>query len=253
MCSEMVHSGPCQIPVVVHLLSCIWLFATPRTAACQASLSFTVFRSFAQTHVHWVSDAIQPFYPLSPPSPPALNLAQHLESALCIMWPKYWRFSFSISPSSGYSGLISYRIEWFEYCVKQLLFSWVCWIKHRLLLCDLACLHSSWHSLVDFVWTLPRILVLEFDDKAHCKWLPGPQCASFQALASCRARPHSKCRGAEAVLFLCKVSVRMANLLFWNMMDSHFVVCGVCRWWSMGARVAVKISEWENLWLLEHL
>ena len=167
-----------------------------------------------------------------------------------------WRFSFSVSPSSGYSGLISYRIEWFEYCVKQLLFSWVCWIKHRLLLCDLACLHSSWHSLVDFVWTLPRILVLEFDNKAHCKWLPGPQCASFQALvsiASCRARPHSKCRGVEAVLFLCKVSVRIANLLFWNMMDSHFVVCGVCQWWSRGARVALKISKWENLWLLEHL
>ena len=51
---------------------------------------------FAQTHVHVVDDAIQPTYSLSPPSPPALNLSQHLgfsnESALCIRWFKYWRF-----------------------------------------------------------------------------------------------------------------------------------------------------------------
>ena len=234
-----VHSGPCQIRVVVHLLSCIWLFATPWPAACQASLSFTVFRSFVQTRVHWVDDAIQPFYPLSPASPPALNLAQCLESAVCIMWPKYWRFGFSISPSNGYSGLISFRIEWFEYCVRRLLFSWVCWIKHRLLLCDLACLHSSWHSLGDFIWTLPRIWVLEFfGNKARCKWLPGPQCASFQALvsiASYRARPPSKCRSAEPVLFLCKVSVRIANLLFWNMIGESF--CGM---WGL------SVVVWEG-------
>ena len=62
---------------------------------------------FSQTHVHWVNDAIQPSYPLSSPSPPALNLLQHegfsSELALCIRWPKYWSFSFSISPSSEYS------------------------------------------------------------------------------------------------------------------------------------------------------
>ena len=59
---------------------------------------------FAQTHVHWVSDAIQPSHPLSPLSPPAFNLS-HIwvfsnQSALCIRWPKYWSFSFSISPSN---------------------------------------------------------------------------------------------------------------------------------------------------------
>ena len=59
---------------------------------------------FTQTHVHQVSDAIQPSHPLSSPSPPALNLSQHQslfhESALRIRWPKYWSFSFNISPSN---------------------------------------------------------------------------------------------------------------------------------------------------------
>ena len=68
----------------------------------------------AQIHVHWVGDAIQPSHPLSSPSP-ALNLSQHQglshESALCIRWPKSWSFSFSISPSSEYSGLISCRMD----------------------------------------------------------------------------------------------------------------------------------------------
>ena len=77
----------------------------------------------AQTHVHWVSDAIQPSHPLSSPSPPAFNLSQHQvfsnESALHIRWPKYWRFSFSISPSNEYSGLISFRIDWFDLLAVQ--------------------------------------------------------------------------------------------------------------------------------------
>ena len=65
---------------------------------------------FTQTHVHWASDAIQPSHPLSSPSPPAFNLSQHQglfkESALCIRWPKYWRFSFNISPSNEHPWLI---------------------------------------------------------------------------------------------------------------------------------------------------
>ena len=71
---------------------------------------------FAQTYVHWVGDAIQPSHPLLPPSSPALNLSQHQssESALPIRWPKYWSFSFSISPSNEYSGLICFKIDWFD-------------------------------------------------------------------------------------------------------------------------------------------
>ena len=65
----------------------------------------------AQTHVHRVSDAIQPTHPLLSLSPPTFNLSQQRvfssELVLCIRWPKYWNFSFSISPSSEYSGLNS--------------------------------------------------------------------------------------------------------------------------------------------------
>ena len=70
----------------------------------------------SQTHVHWVNDAIQPSHPLSSPSPPALNLSQHQG---LFQWvssshqvPKYWSFSFNISPSNDYSGLISFQVDW---------------------------------------------------------------------------------------------------------------------------------------------
>ena len=75
----------------------------------------------SQTHVHRVGDAIHQFHPLSSPSP-AFNLSSirvfSNESALCIRWP-YWSFSFSISPSSEYSGLISFRINWFDLLAVQ--------------------------------------------------------------------------------------------------------------------------------------
>ena len=73
---------------------------------------------FTQTHVRQVDDAIQPSYPLSSPSPAALNLTQHQvfsnESALHIRWPKYWSFNFNISHSSEHPGLISCRTDWFD-------------------------------------------------------------------------------------------------------------------------------------------
>ena len=71
---------------------------------------------FTETHVHWVGDAIQSSHLLSSPSPfssvfPSIRIFS-IESALCIMWSKYW--SFSISPSNEYSRLISFRIDWFD-------------------------------------------------------------------------------------------------------------------------------------------
>ena len=79
---------------------------------------------FTQTHVHLVGDAIQPSHPLSSPSPPAFNLSQHSvfsnESVLCIRWPKYWSFSFSISPSNEYSGQISFRMDWLDLCRRSI-------------------------------------------------------------------------------------------------------------------------------------
>ena len=73
---------------------------------------------FTQTHVHRVSDAIQPSHPLSSPSPPALSVFSN-ESDLCIRWPKYWSFSFNVSPSNEHSGLISLRMDWLDLLAVQ--------------------------------------------------------------------------------------------------------------------------------------
>ena len=77
----------------------------------------------AQTRVHQVGDAIQPSHLLSSPSPPAFSLYSvrvfSNESVLHIRWPKYWSFSFSISPSTEYSGLISFRRDWFDLLAVQ--------------------------------------------------------------------------------------------------------------------------------------
>ena len=78
---------------------------------------------FAQTHVHWVGDAIQPSHPLLLPSPPAFNLSQHqghfqrVSSSHQVT--KYSSFSFSISPSNEYSGLISFRMDWLDLLAVQ--------------------------------------------------------------------------------------------------------------------------------------
>ena len=77
---------------------------------------------FTQTHVHRVSDAIQPSHPLSSPSPD-FNLSQHRGLyqwvVLHIKWPRYWSFSFNISPSNEYSGLISFRMDWLDLLAVQ--------------------------------------------------------------------------------------------------------------------------------------
>ena len=76
---------------------------------------------FVQTHVHHVGDAIQPSHPLSPLLllPSTFPSTFSNESALGSRWPKYWSFSFSISPSSEYSGLISFRVDWFDLLAVQ--------------------------------------------------------------------------------------------------------------------------------------
>ena len=78
---------------------------------------------FTQIHVHRVSDAIQPSHPLLSPSPPTFILPSIRvflnESVLRIRWPKHWSFSFSISPSNEYSGLISFRMDWLDLLAVQ--------------------------------------------------------------------------------------------------------------------------------------
>ena len=76
----------------------------------------------AQTHVHRVGDAIQLSHPLKPSSLPSVFHSIRVfskKSAVHIRWPKYWSFSFSISPSNEYSGLISFRIDWFGLLAVQ--------------------------------------------------------------------------------------------------------------------------------------
>ena len=78
---------------------------------------------FTQTRVHWVDDAIQQSPPLLSLSPPTFNLS-HIrvfpnESVLHIMWPKYWSFSFSISPSNEYSRMIFFRMDWLDLLAVQ--------------------------------------------------------------------------------------------------------------------------------------
>ena len=72
----------------------------------------------AKTHIHRVGDAIHPSHPLSSPSPPAVWVFSS-ESVLHIRWPKYWSFSFSISPCNEYSGLISFRMDWSDLLAVQ--------------------------------------------------------------------------------------------------------------------------------------
>ena len=104
----------------VQSLSCFWLFVSHLWLTLCSMPGFPVhhqLQEFTQTHVHWVGDAIQTSHPLSSPSLPAFNLSQHFwvfsnESVPHIRWPKYWSFSFSISPSNEYSGnMISFRMD----------------------------------------------------------------------------------------------------------------------------------------------
>ena len=105
---------------LVQLLSHVWLFATPWTPACQItcpSLELT------QTPIHRVDIAIQPSHPLLSPSPLTFNLSSirvfSNESVLHIKWPTSWSFSFSISPSNKYSGMISIRMDWLNLLTVQ--------------------------------------------------------------------------------------------------------------------------------------
>ena len=115
MCQELHFSS-------LQSLSCVRLFGTPWTAACLASLSFTISRSLLKLmSVELVMPSIHLIlcHPLLLPSVfPSLRVFSN-ESALCIRWPKYWSFSFSISPSNEYSGLISFRIDWFDLLAAQ--------------------------------------------------------------------------------------------------------------------------------------
>ena len=97
------------------------LFATPWTAACQASLSITNSWSppnLMSIELVILSNHLILRYPLLPSIFPNIWVFKS-ESALCIRWPEYWSFSFNISPSNEHSGLISFRIDWFDLLAIQ--------------------------------------------------------------------------------------------------------------------------------------
>ena len=104
--------------VAVHLLNCVRLFATPWTAALQASLSTTNCQSLLKL---MSIESVMPSNHLTLCHPllllPSIFHSISVfsnESVIHIRWPKYWSFSFSISTSNEYSGLISFRIDWFD-------------------------------------------------------------------------------------------------------------------------------------------
>ena len=107
-----------QVSVAVQFLSLILLFSTPWTAACQASLSFTISRClFKLTCIKLVMPSnrlilCRPLL-LLPSILPSIRVSSN-KLALSINWPNYWSFSFSISSSNEYSGLISFRIDEFD-------------------------------------------------------------------------------------------------------------------------------------------
>ena len=144
---------------VVQSLSHVWLFATQWTVAHQAFLCFTNSRSLLKLmsielrmpsnhlilchpllFLLWIFPSIRVF---------------SSESVLCIRWPKYWSFSFNISPSNEYSGLISFRIDWFDLlAVKELLrvfFSTTIW-KHQFF----GAQHFLWSNFNICMWLLEK-------------------------------------------------------------------------------------------------
>ena len=105
----------------VQSLSRVWLFATPWNRSTPGLLIHHQLPEITQSHVHWVGNAIQSSYPLSSPSPPALNLSQEglfkwVSSSHLV---EYWSFSFNISPSSEHPGLISFGMDWLDLLAAQ--------------------------------------------------------------------------------------------------------------------------------------
>ena len=120
---EASHRHCFAFVFVVQPLNCVQLFETLWTAVHQASLSITIFQSLLK---FMSIESVVPFnhlifcHPLLllPSIFPIIRVFSN-ESAVGIRWPKYWSFSFSISPSNEYSGLISFRIDWLDLLAVQ--------------------------------------------------------------------------------------------------------------------------------------
>ena len=114
----MIVAEHCECSLLLLFTQSCVTFVTPRTAACQASLPFTISRTvlkLTSTESMMPSNHLILFRPLLllPSIFPSISFFTN-ELVLHIRWPKYWSFSFSISPSNKHSGLISFRIDWFD-------------------------------------------------------------------------------------------------------------------------------------------
>ena len=149
--------------IVVQLLIHVCLFAAPWTAAHQASLSFTVSQSLLRC---MLIESVMPSNHLIlccslfllPSIFPHQGLFFAGESTLCTRWPKYWSFSFSMSLSSEYSGLISFRIDWFDLLSKgpSGVFSRITVRKHQFF----GVQPSLWFSSHTRTWLLGKPIAL---------------------------------------------------------------------------------------------
>ena len=140
----------CKVGSVVQLLSCVQLFETPRTAAHQASLSSPTPRACSNSHplsqgCHPTISTCRPLLLL--PSIFASIRGFSNESALRIRWPKYWSFSFSISPFNEYSGMISFRMDWFDLLAVQLYHPLDCLIAKYIVQWQIHCTLKAVHFI----------------------------------------------------------------------------------------------------------
>ena len=176
---RMVNSGCLEPLGMIHVpatirfssgqsLCRVWLFATPCTAGRQASLSTTNSQSLFKLmsiETGMPSNHLILCHPLFflPSIFPSIRVFSN-ESVLCIRWPKYWSFSFSISPSNEYSGLISFRIDWFallavQWTLKSLLQHHNS--KASILWCSaFFMVQFSWSNSHIYTWLLEKTIAL---------------------------------------------------------------------------------------------
>ena len=117
--SYLIFTSTLQVQFSSIAQSCL-ILCNPMDCSMPGLPVYHQLLEFTQTLIHWVGDAIQPSHPLSSLSPPAFPSIRVFsnESAPCIRWPKYWSFSFNISPSNEHTGLI-FRMDWLDLLAVQ--------------------------------------------------------------------------------------------------------------------------------------
>ena len=161
------HRTPAGLPLVVavQVPSCVQLFATLWTSARQASLSFTISRSLLKLtsfeSVKPSNHLVLCFSLLLLPSIfPSIRVFSN-ELALCIRWTNYWSFSFSISSSNEYSGLISFRMGWFDFLAVQETLKSLLQQSINSLVLSHACIHTHTHTYIQWINTSTKSIFLK--------------------------------------------------------------------------------------------